>query len=66
MNIFTDYVDFKDLMMIPISYIDPSSGSLIFQLIAGAFLGSLLTIKLWWSRAKDKISDLFGGRREDG
>jgi hypothetical protein len=52
--------------MIPISYIDPSSGSLIFQLIAGAFLTSILTIKLWWNRAKDKVSSLFGSRREDG
>lgn len=65
MNIVTDYDDFKDLMMITISYIDPSSGSLIFQLIGAAFLGSILTVKLWWIRAKDKIMDLFGGRSED-
>ena len=52
-------------MMIPVSYIDPSSGSLVFQLIAGAFLGSILTVKLWWTRVKIKISSLFGDRSED-
>jgi hypothetical protein len=52
--------------MIPVSYIDPSSGSLVFQLIAGAFITSIVTIKLWWNRAKDVITGLFGRRNEDG
>jgi hypothetical protein len=52
-------------MMFPLSYIDPSSGSLIFQLIGAAILGSLVTIKLWWNRAIDKITGLFGGQRDD-
>ena len=65
MNVVSYDADVKELVMIPISYIDPSYGALIFQLIAGALLGSLLTVKLWWDRAKDKVIDLFGGRRED-
>ena len=66
-DIFSDYADIeiKDFMMIPTSYIDPSSGSLVLQLIAGAFLGSILTIKLWWNRATDKIKKMFVRKSED-
>jgi hypothetical protein len=52
--------------MIPIAYIDPSSGSLVFQVIIGTIVRGLVTINLWWGRAIDKLTGLFGRRREDG
>ena len=50
--------------MFPIGYIDPSFGSLVFQVIAATILGSILTVRLWWHRVTDKIGGLFGQRRE--
>lgn len=50
--------------MIPIAYIDPSFGSLVFQVIAGTILGGLLTMRLWWSRLRYKVSGILGMRRE--
>jgi hypothetical protein len=32
------------------AYLDPGTGSLIIQLVIGAFLGVLLTAKLWWRK----------------
>jgi len=45
--------------MIPPLYIDPSSGSLVFQVIAGTIIGGLVTIKMWWRRLKTNITGLF-------
>jgi len=45
------------------AYIDPGTGSLILQLIAGAFLGSLMTVKIWWYRMTGFVSRIF--RMED-
>ena len=33
-----------------IGYIDPGSGSFIFQILIAIGLGSVLSIKLWWAR----------------
>jgi hypothetical protein len=34
-----------------LAYVDPLSGSVIFQVTIAAFLGALFTIKHWWSKA---------------
>ena len=34
------------------SYIDPSSGSFIFQLVVGAFVGAALAVKVFWRRLR--------------
>ena len=52
--------------MIPVAYIDPSYGSLVLQVIIATIVGGLVTIKLWWGGAIDKLTGLFGRRREDG
>lgn len=36
----------------PAAYLDPGTGSIIFQALVGAALASLLTIKLFWYRLK--------------
>lgn len=39
-------------------YIDPSSGSVILQLIAGGVVGGLFIVKLYWHKFKDIIAEL--------
>ena len=32
------------------AYLDPSTGAFIFHCISAAILGTLITLRLWWSR----------------
>jgi hypothetical protein len=32
------------------AYVDPGTGSYIFQVLVGLFLGLALAVKLWWRR----------------
>ena len=41
------------------AYLDPGSGSFIFQVMIGALLGALVTIKIYWQRLKSYFSRLF-------
>jgi hypothetical protein len=34
-----------------VAYVDPVSGSVVFQLMIAGFLGAIFTIKTWWSKA---------------
>jgi hypothetical protein len=47
-------------LVIPVAnaYIDPGSGSYIFQMVVGAFLGISLAVKVFWH----KITGFFTGR----
>jgi len=47
------------------AYLDPGTGSLIIQLLIGAFLGLLLTTKLWWMRFKLLLARVFRGNKKD-
>jgi cytochrome b561 len=40
------------LVTIPMAhaYVDPGTGSFIFQVLIGAFLGVAVALKLWWRR----------------
>ncbi len=42
------------------AYIDPGTGSLIFQMIVAAGVGALFFLKVFWHRVKD----IFGGRQK--
>jgi hypothetical protein len=33
------------------AYIDPMSGSIVFQVVVAGILGALLTIRRWWDSA---------------
>ncbi len=33
------------------AYIDPMSGSIVFQVVVAGILGALLTIRRWWDAA---------------
>jgi hypothetical protein len=41
------------------AYLNPGSGSFIFQLILAAFLGGLLTVRLYWSKVREFFKRLF-------
>lgn len=41
------------------AYLDPGSGSYIFQLIVAALFGALFGIKIFWSRIKQFFVNLF-------
>ena len=45
------------------AYLDPGTGSYIFQLIIGGFVGALFLVKVYW----DRIKSLFvkGKQEED-
>lgn len=38
------------------AYLDPGTGSMIIQIVAGAVLGATLTVKMWWFRVKALFS----------
>ena len=46
------------------AYLDPGTGSLIIQIIAGAFLALIMTFKMWWYSLKKIVSRLFGSAEE--
>ena len=41
------------------AYIDPLSGSIVFQVLVAGVLGALLTIKRWWASAFRIVRALF-------
>jgi hypothetical protein len=47
------------------AYIDAGTGSLIIQLAMGAFLGALLTVRLWWAKLKDLLARIAGRHDKD-
>jgi O-antigen/teichoic acid export membrane protein len=47
------------------AYLDPGTGSLIIQIIAGAFLAIAMTFKLWRWRVKKLITKLFRLGKKD-
>lgn len=42
------------------AYLDPGTGSMIFQAVIGAALAAAATGKLWWS----KVKGMFGNKSE--
>ena len=46
------------------AYLDPGTGSYIFQLLAAAIIGSLFAIKIFWRRIISFIKNLFDKRRK--
>jgi len=61
--IFSLYVIFPEKAY---AYIDPGTGSYIFQLIVGAFLGGLFAIKLSWRRIFGFFGKLNRRKSKDG
>jgi hypothetical protein len=41
------------------AYLDPGTGSYIFQVLVAAFVGGLFTIKIYWQKIKIFFGNLF-------
>jgi len=46
------------------AYLDPGTGSYIFQLLIAGLLGGLLAIKIFWSSIKKFFLNLFSGKKD--
>ncbi|MFC1760291.1 hypothetical protein ACFLZD_02080 [Candidatus Neomarinimicrobiota bacterium] len=44
------------------AYLDPGTGSYIFQIILAAFVGAAFTIKIYWTKVKTFFINLFSKR----
>jgi hypothetical protein len=47
------------------AYLDPGTGSMVFQLAAAAIMGALFTVKLYWRRVKGRVKGMFGKSADD-
>ena len=59
-------------MMIPLGavdpvllYLDPGTGSIILQAIAGIVLGSIYAGRMFWARVRTAVSGIFGKKAQD-
>ena len=42
------------------AYLDPGTGSYIFQIVVAGLLGAMLSIRIFWTRIKLFLKNLFG------
>lgn len=47
------------------AYLDPGTGSMMFQLASAAILGALFTVKVYWRRVKGRVKGVFGKSADD-
>jgi len=47
-----------------LAYVDPGTGSLIFQMLLGAVLGVGVALKLYWRKLRETFTRLRGGSSE--
>ena len=45
------------------AYLDPGTGSYVFQVLVAAFIGGLFTIKIFWQKIKKFFSNLFSRKQ---
>jgi hypothetical protein len=45
----------------PLAYLDPSSGSMVFQMVVGGLLATAGVLRLYWS----KLRGIFGDNPQD-
>ncbi len=46
------------------AYLDPGTGSYIFQVLVAAVIGGLFTIKIYWRKIKDFVINCFSKKQE--
>lgn len=47
------------------AYLDPGSGSFLFQLLIGALFGGLFAVKIYWKKVRSFFSNLFFGKKNE-
>ena len=45
------------------AYLDPGTGSYIFQVLVATFIGGLITIKMHWQKIKNFFGNLFSKKQ---
>lgn len=45
------------------AYLDPGTGSYVFQVLIATFIGGLFTIKMYWQKIKNFFSNLFSKKK---
>lgn len=45
------------------AYLDPGTGSYIFQVLAAAIIGGLFTVKMFWKKIKNLFVNLFSKKQ---
>jgi flagellar biosynthesis protein FliQ len=45
------------------AYLDPGTGSYIFQVLVATFIGALFTIKMYWQKIKNFFGNLFSRKQ---
>ena len=48
------------------AYIDPGSGSYVFQMLIGFLIGGLFAVKIFWQKITVFLRGLFFKERKDG
>jgi hypothetical protein len=46
------------------AYIDPGTGSFLFQAIAATLIGGIFFVRMSWQRIRERMKRLFGSRRD--
>jgi hypothetical protein len=46
------------------AYLDPNTGSYIFQVLVATFIGGLFTVKTYWQKIKDFLGNRFSRKRQ--
>jgi len=44
------------------AYLDPGTGSYIFQILAAAIIGGIYTVKMYWQRIKNFFRKIFSNK----
>jgi hypothetical protein len=45
------------------AYLDPGTGSYVYQVLLAAFIGGLFTIKIFWQKIKNFFGNLFSKKQ---
>ena len=48
-----------------LAYLDPGTGSFIFQMLIAGFVGGLFALKLFWAHIKTFFSTVFSKRKKE-
>jgi len=46
------------------AYLDPGTGSYVFQVLIATVIGALFTIKMYWQKIKHAIVNLFSKKQD--
>ncbi len=47
------------------AYLDPGTGSYVWQMLLAALVGGLFALKMYWQRIKAALANLFSKDKED-